>query len=660
MKNIIIKKLSIVNFKGIRSLDIDFVGMETRISGANGTGKTTIFDAFTWLLFGKDSRNRTQFNIKTLDERGEPIPQIPHEVSAELEVDGKRVTLRRCWNEVWTNRRGSDQAQFSHNEGERFYNDVPCTDKEFKEKIDALCSEDRFRELTNPFYFTSQSKDYQRNALIAMAGDVSIEDIVESDPKQFGLLLDELSGKTLEEFEREVAFHKKRVKNEIADLEPRIDEKKRDLASLSVEDWESLEAALKERRERVADIDAQILDQSKAYEAASAERSEVARELAQLRRKWDSRQLELKEVLLVDYRKAMTEYQEACRKIDDFNADIASTRRTLESRIRSNRLLIDEHQAERERLMRKRELLLSEYRNLMASEFDENEAVCPTCHRPYETIERNLLEQEFIENRNAAIERNKEHGKQTKAKIEELAQAVIELEKENELTQANIDSLQPRSKDSLTEPTYSDIEVFNKLSEDSLSHDIEKQMRECKERLAQEVRPSDTADLTRQKQAINDEIIQLNSRLSVRAQIARASERLEELENALTENRRELEADNQREVLVFNFKMSRMNLLESRINAMFQEVRWRMYNKLNNGDLVETCECMIDGVPFSDLNSAARINAGLDIINAICRKYDMCAPIFIDNRESVTRIVHTESQVINLIVDADATSLDIK
>lgn len=107
MKNIIIKRLSIVNFKGIRNLDIDFYGLETKIRGANGTGKTTIFDAFTWLLFGKDSKDRTKFNLKTLDASGEVIPQIPHEVSATLNVDGETISLRRCWTEVWTNHEGA-------------------------------------------------------------------------------------------------------------------------------------------------------------------------------------------------------------------------------------------------------------------------------------------------------------------------------------------------------------------------------------------------------------------------------------------------------------------------------------------------------------------------------------------------------------------------
>ena len=658
MKNIIIKRLSIVNFKGIRNLDLDFSGLETKIRGANGTGKTTIFDAFTWLLFGKDSKDRTKFNLKTLDESGEVIPQLPHEVSATLEVDGKLITLRRCWTEVWTNHRGRKEQVFSHNEGERYYNDVPCTDKEFKEKIDAICTESRFRELTNPFYFTSQSKEYQRNALLAMVGDLSIEEVVATNPKEFSKLLDRLSGKTLDEFEREVAFHKKRIKATIADLEPRLDEKKRDLSSLSVEDWNALETAIIERREQIADIDAQITDKSKAFEAAAEERSVMARAVARLRSRYDQRQLDLKQELLSDYRKALSEYQDACREIDNINADTDCTKRNLEARIARANMLISEQQAERERFVNKRERLLTEYYQLMASEFDENEAVCPTCHRPYEVIERNLMEQEFIENRNAAIERNKEQGMATKVNIATIDERIASHQHDIEVAKTNIANLQFKSKDSLVAPSMPNIDT--QLADDEESLRIEQQIAELQEKLTQDVKPADTSELAHRKQAINDEIISLNSRLSVRAQITRIEERVEELENALTTNRSELEEDNQMELLIFNINKARMDLLEAKINAMFKYVKFRMYNRLNNGELTETCECMIDGVPYSDLNSAAKINAGLDIINAICRVYDMSAPIFIDNRESVTSIISTDAQVISLIVDADCKALDIE
>jgi len=658
MKSIIIKRLSIVNFKGIRSLDVTFNGLETKIRGANGTGKTTIFDAFTWLLFGKDSKDRTKFNLKTLDERGEPIPQLPHEVSATLDVDGETISLRRCWTEVWTNRRGSSEKEFSHNEGERYYNDVPCSEKEYKEKIDAICDESRFKELTNPFYFTSQSRGYQRVALLAMAGDLTDDEVAATDPKQFQVLLDRLSGKTLAEFEREVAFHKKRVKSNIADLEPRLDEKKRELSGISPEDWNALEQALNERKAQVDDIDAQIADISRAYQVAANERHNMAQGIADLQRKHDERQLALREVLTADYRKALSEYQAKCNEIDAYNDEQDALKVRQNNLIRKARS--DKKDAEfwKSDKMRERENLLDEYRRLMASQFDEANAVCPTCHRPYEGDKRDELERAFMEHRNAALERNKQRGLAIKKDIEDYDAAIARQDAIIEECEQTIASITYKDKSGLVAPTIPNIDT--QLADDTESLDLERRIAELKQMLEQDYKPADTSELTNRKVAINNDIMQLVSRLAKREQIAQIERRVSELENALTTNRKELEEYNQLELLIFNFNKARIDLLESRINSMFRYVKFKMYNRLNNGDLVETCECTIDGVPYSDLNSAAKINAGLDIINAICRVCDMCAPIFIDNRESVTRIISTDAQVISLIVDADCDTLDIE
>ncbi|MBP7398205.1 MAG: AAA family ATPase [Chitinophagales bacterium] len=67
-----LKKLSLLNFKGIRQRTIEFNDV-TNIFGKNEAGKTTLFDASLWVLFGKDSTDRKDFAIKTLDENNEPF-----------------------------------------------------------------------------------------------------------------------------------------------------------------------------------------------------------------------------------------------------------------------------------------------------------------------------------------------------------------------------------------------------------------------------------------------------------------------------------------------------------------------------------------------------------------------------------------------------------
>ena len=168
MKKIVIRQICLLNFKGIRNLTVNFDEYETYIYGNNGTGKTTLFDSFTWLLFGKDSKDRKDFNIKTLDENNKPIERIPHEVSATIEVNGEEITLRKCYNENWTKKRGSAVETFNGHSVECYYNDVPCSVTEYTKKIADICDEKVFKLITSPTFFTSQKKEFQRGMLFQL------------------------------------------------------------------------------------------------------------------------------------------------------------------------------------------------------------------------------------------------------------------------------------------------------------------------------------------------------------------------------------------------------------------------------------------------------------------------------------------------------------
>lgn len=195
MKTIIIKSLALINFKGIKSLNIDF-GKETNIHGANGTGKTSIFDAFIWLFFGKDSTDRTNFEIKTLDSQNNVIPQIDHEVSAVIEVDGEEVTVKRTFREKWVKKRGALESEFGGNETLYFWNDVPMTLRDYTNKISSIVEESVFKLITSPTAFNSLKWQDQRQVLIDISGRVTDEDVAQGNP-DFQNLLSKLTNKSL-------------------------------------------------------------------------------------------------------------------------------------------------------------------------------------------------------------------------------------------------------------------------------------------------------------------------------------------------------------------------------------------------------------------------------------------------------------------------------
>ena len=272
--------MSLINFKGLRDLTVEFDPALTEIYGRNGIGKTSIFDGFTWLLFGKNSEDRKQFGIKTYDEAGNIIPKLPHEVSAVLLVDGETVTLCRRFNEKWTKKRGSAVEEFVGHEEERLYNDVPCSVKEWNDKIAAICPEQVFKFITNPLYFTAQSVDTQRSMLFRMAGGITDEEIAAGNA-DFAALLASLTGKTMEEYKKEIAAKKRRLKTEIEAIPERIDERRRDVPE--AEDWAALEEELRQKQEALAKVEEQINDASKAYAAANEERLATVRKISDLK-----------------------------------------------------------------------------------------------------------------------------------------------------------------------------------------------------------------------------------------------------------------------------------------------------------------------------------------------------------------------------------------
>lgn len=642
MKTIKIKSLELLNFKGIRDLKIDFSDGVTNISGKNGSGKTTIFDAFTYVLFGKDSKDRKDFNIKTLDGNGKSVAKLPHEVKATIVVDGETIELQRRYLEKWTKRRGSAIEEFTGHEEERYYNGVPCSVKEYSEKVANICSEDVFKFITNPLYFTAQKTDIQRAMLFRMAGGVSDEDIARGD-KDFENLLACLTGKTLEEYKREIQAKKKRIKLSIDGIPARIDERKRDVPE--EEDWTSIEAQKKEHQKQLDNLDAQLADVAKQMQEAGKAQQALVEKLSQVRRDKINRRTELEKELLNDYKVKLAEQESAKRKLGDVKHKLDDFTHKLQ--------VANTDVAE---LQNKRNDLLAEWRAINAETltFTENDFTCPTCGRPLEPedIQRRQKDMmvKFNANKAEKLEINKIKGLDVKRKIEDLSEQLESLAK---LTEEYSQKYRDIAQDPIlsqeitipeTEPVVLKDEQFIKLTDEEMS---------LSEQLQQELPAFDTTDIKVQKTAISERIAELDKRLANKDIIERNNERIASLEEELRVQSQELATLEGVEYIITKFNKAKVDAIEGKINAMFDVVKFKMFDIQINGGEIETCEAMVDGVPYSDLNTASKINAGLDIINAICRFEGVNAPIFVDNAESINALQHTDSQMVRLIVTTE-------
>lgn len=647
MKNVILKRLSFVNFKGIRELTIEFNEGQTSVFGMNGTGKTTVFDGFTWLLFGKDSRDRKSFDLKTLDENGIAIPKLPHEVSAILIVDGEEISLCRRYNEKWQKKRGSVVEEFNGHEEERLYNDVPCSLKDWNEKIAAICSEQSFKFITNPLYFSAQKVDVQRAMLFRMAGEISDAEIAEGN-QDFTQLLSNLTGKNLEEYKKEISAKKRRIKTEIDGIPERIDERKRD--SQDAEDWDAIEKEISSKKDELAEIDALITDKAKAYNAANDKRMKTSQELADIRSKKSSRESAIRQTALSSYYKEKEAQQELQMKVRNNENEAKRLRDNIQNR--KNALA---------KLASEREKLLNEWRSIKARtiNFNEDDFICPTCGRRFEVSEIESKQEEMTAKFNAKnaddLRINNEKGQEIKAQREKLEVDIATDEKRlSEIEEIiAIDKAQELFSKTLTEPEYS-------IDGDSEYESLCQKESELADALNAPIELPDDAELKEQKKSLSAEIEALRSRLSKREAIERNNKRIAELEESYKNQSQELADLESIEFTISAFSKARIEAVESRINGMFSLVKFKMFEQQINGGEIETCEAMANGRPYSTQNNAMCINMGIDIINAICKHEGITAPIFIDNAESVNQLIPTDSQVIRLVVTESDSALRIQ
>lgn len=645
MKEVFLKKLILKNFKKIQDLTVEFTDKNTFICGGNGTGKTTLQDAFLWLLFGKDSTNRadTNFNIKTLGEDGKPILHLVHSVTGVLSINGRDVELQRNYVEKWGS--GVNAGVLQNHATEFYLNGVKLkTKKEYDAEVAAILPEDVFRMITNPLYFPTMKAQDQKAMLLEMAGNVTNEEVANINPK-FQELISLISGRSLEQLAKEIASKKSAIKDELKGIPGRIDSV-RDAMPES-EDWAVLEKEIADKKEKIKDIDSQLADKSKQIEAEFKAKSELQKQIGNRKLAKSQRENEIRQNANKSYHDVLDNISKLEYQVKSKDAEI-SRKQEDHSRIK----------ATIEVLNNDLELLRGKFYAIDAEtlQYPEGAFICPTCKRELEVEDIQAKQQELQDNFNLnkanRLKTVQNEGKEKAAKVEELKKqcsiiqaAITQLSNEKEILVHNINECKgnmPEEQDTqkiiLSDPTW--LSLSNEIT------DLENQLKA-------EAKPIDTTELKEAKAILSEAIDELNKKLGKRDTIERSNKVIKELEDKRDKNNEALAEQERLEFLVQDFQKEKDNKLMERINGMFSLVKFSFISEKLNGNEVITCFCSVDGVPFADVNNASKINAGLDIINAICRSVGITAPIFIDNRESVNELIPTMSQVINLVVSKD-------
>nr|DAF67700.1 MAG TPA: chromosome partition protein [Caudoviricetes sp.] len=648
MSTITLKSLSLVNFKGVRDLNLDFTQQVTVISGENGTGKTTIFDSFTWLLFGKDSlgRSDSNFSIKTIDpQTGKPILKLEHSVTGVLDVDGKEVKLQRKYVENWVKPKGTTEEHLENHKTEFYINDVKLgTKKEYDSEIASIIPEDVFKMITNPFAFTSLKPEVQKNMLLEMAGTITNEEVaVLSD--DYVALLEELNGKPLVSFLKEISAKKKACKDVLAVIPSQIDTANN--LRPTPENWEEIEKELEDKKKLLANVDAKISDKSKASEEEYKRKASIQREIGAARLDLNKRENAIRS-------EAQRGNNQAKMELNQLSFDLQSAQKELQ-RINSS---ISRTEAEITQANSDLEVLRNEWKAINAEtiSYPDGAFVCPTCKRELEAddiaAKKAEMEANFNANKAKRTRANIDAGKGKKQRIELLNSELSKLKDKKAELEDNINALSKTVEEKKASiPEVPD--TTHAIASDSECVSLRNKISDLENQLTVEVKPVDVSDLQEQKKMFNENIQELYKLLAKRDQITRADKEIKDLQEKQIANNQVLADLEKWEYTAQSFQKAKDNKLQDRINGLFQLCSFSFISEQLNGGEKITCVCTVNGTPFPDVNFADRVNAGLDIINAICRTKGVSAPIFIDNRESVNRIIPTISQVINLCVSND-------
>ena len=605
---VFLKELELKNFKGIDHLNIKFKE-NTLILGANATGKTTVFDAFIWLLFGKDSTNKKDFSIKGIEADGE-IPSCDHIVAGVIEVDGQEVLLKKTFKEKWTTKRGSQEKVYSGNTTEYEINGIPKKEKDYQEFINNIADENIFKLLTNPKHFNEVlSKDERREILLKICeGEIKEEDIIKENPDLKALDLKNYSLDDLEAMNKATA---KKLKKEIEELPARLDELKNSKKEFDFD-------VLNFRRGAITGGIKQLQEQ-KIIDDNSKDKQEAYAKIAELQKK----KIALKED---DFNKN--------KKIKELNSKAQKDRadEVLNFDINCNKLKAAD--AQNSALLKNVSIRIDKLRIEYSEVAGNKEMNCPICNQP-------LPEDLF---------------KKTKSeKLEEIIRNGNELKEELQKLQAESESIQNKllgAKGEKEKLLTSEIELIPEIKENPEIEELEREIRKLEKKLENN-KAVDFGDIDKKLNDLNKELEEIDGQIAYEKINKEIDEKIKTYKGKEKEIAKSLEETEKTLYLISLYSKARSKLIADEVNKKFKNVNFKLFDTQVNGAVVETCETTVNGVPYPDVNNAGKINAGLEIIKILSEQYDFQAPIFIDNAEAVNNVIEMPVQTIKLVVSED-------
>lgn len=640
--NIKLISMHMENFKCHKSLTVDFGGEDTSIYGDNATGKTSIYDAFCWLLFGKDSAGNGEKNIdiKPLNENGEVADhEAVTEVEAVLLADGEERQLKRTYREIWSTKRGSSEASYDGNTSDYYVDGVPCKQNAYKAAVAELVDEDTFRLLTTVNYFPEVMPwAKRRETLFSLFGAESDREIL-ARSQQFRPLLDALGRMELGDLRKVLAQKKKGLMADRNELPARISECEKTIADLEGLDFEGAAEQLEVLTGRKNAIMAELLAirqntavQSKRLEVRESQMALDSLE-AENRRHRMEQEAQKPNVAALE------------RELRQNEGYLATAKRQLE------RLGLEKSRCEKAI-----EASREQWKKKRAERYDGSE-MCPTCGQRLPESAVNAAVRAWADRQKAALDglvadskRHKENLAQYQQEEKELVADIQGYEKQIAALEDRIAAAQSQA------AAVKDIDGYQEQRAAAKEKITQK---EAELAALEKQADSTTAGLRTRQREIDWEIEKQTAILGKKSALEYAQGRIQELRENARDAAAALSEVEKLLYLADEFSRFKAGTLEDGINHHFKLANFRLFREQANGGVEERCDVTYDGVPYTGLNNGMKINVGIDIIDTLSAAYGVKVPLFIDNAESVTKLGKTGCQVIRLVVSENDKELKI-
>lgn len=644
MKRITLNSLTMTNFKGEKERTTVFNDGQTFIYGANGTGKSRHYDAFLWLLFGKDAQDRQDYEIKTV-VNGEPMHKVDSSVRGEFTVDGEKLTLKRTLVEDWVKPRGQSEQVFKGNHTDYEWNCVPVSATEYKQKVRDIIDDSAFKMLSNPEYFATLPWQSQREILFSMA-DVPDDVEVAMSEKSLSSLIDKITGKSVQDYRNELLANKKRLNQELSGIQPRIDQTVKMIPE--TDDFSAIEKRMSELYLAKVDIDTLMSDRRKSVADMERKQKEITDEISSIDARQRQLELDMKERAMKDYDEVYSKKSKVNTQLTEAKSRLSSMefeRSTIVDGLKSRKSALDDMKLEIEAIRK-------EYTDEYAVAFSGS-TVCPYCGSDLPGRMVDELKQKFASEKKVRLDAITARGKsksesisRIEAEIEAGGKRIAELDAGILEARKNVETLEEVFA-KIPEPEMPEIRFEDNAEWSGLEE------RKVKLRESMPDASVDLLDLQEKLAGLDKERLSLVERMSKRPIIERFNKEVESL-NARGRDLSQMIADIEKEEsLITALTRKKIEICEGRVNSMFSLVRFRLYTYTNDGNPVETCIPLVDGVPYGTANTARRINAGLDIINALQKHFDTSVPVFLDNRERVNEVLPIDAQTVHMFVTND-------